>query len=547
MISRLSTPGGSGYWHSAALAALPALALALAFTASFIHKAYTIDDVTFLFLGQHLLADPLHPGAFEMVFDGHYARVGASAPLMSVLLLPALRAGGAEWIAHVAMAAMLALAALFAAALALRLGMSRRQAMWVSLLTCASPATLAMATTSMPDVPAMTFGLATAERFLANRDDPRIRTAMLCALALATAVLFRARLAPLALCLLPLALERWPTSLRDGWCALTSRRFLLRAAPLALGIVLVALAMIFTRDPLSGHHATLGTVRGLTASNLAMNLANIPTQWVLSFPLGALWTFMHWRRMVASVPCWIAAAAGVGCAMLAQSHYHHEAWLVWHAPVAALGLAVIVDAALDAFVRRDVLEIALVAWLMLAAPAVLYFHLPPKFLVPSAPAMAILLVRHAGHALAPARLNSAFAVATLAGITLGFLIARADAGFAEVGRIAGRDVVRDELARGERVWFDGTWGSQWYASQAGARTLTDVPPLPEAGDVVVTGLNPQHIANLQRKTLVRRIVFDQPGGRVLDAPAGFFSNGWGPLPWIWSSDPLATIEVWRID
>src|SRR5690348_5420750 len=50
------------------------------------------------------------------------------------------------------------------------------------------------------------------------------------------------------------------------------------------------------------------------------------------------------------------------------------------------------------------------------------------------------------------------------------------------------------------------------------------------------------------KTLLERIVFARPGGRVMTGAAAFFTdNEGGPLPWIWSSKPIGQLEVDRMD
>ena len=49
--------------------ALPAILIAVAALAPFHDKAFTIDDTLFLRQVEHVLSDPLHPTAFEMVWS----------------------------------------------------------------------------------------------------------------------------------------------------------------------------------------------------------------------------------------------------------------------------------------------------------------------------------------------------------------------------------------------------------------------------------------------------------------------------------------------
>ena len=70
------------------LASWPALLVAFAFTLLFIDKAFTVDDPSFLRIAQHMLVDPLHPTAFDLVFHGRAVRAsqGVSGPVMPCLL-----------------------------------------------------------------------------------------------------------------------------------------------------------------------------------------------------------------------------------------------------------------------------------------------------------------------------------------------------------------------------------------------------------------------------------------------------------------------------
>ena len=53
----------------------PAVALCVGALLPFMNKAFTNDDVTFLLQARHVLGDPLHPTAFEMVFQGTRIRL----------------------------------------------------------------------------------------------------------------------------------------------------------------------------------------------------------------------------------------------------------------------------------------------------------------------------------------------------------------------------------------------------------------------------------------------------------------------------------------
>jgi hypothetical protein len=110
-------------------------------------------------------------------------------------------------------------------------------------------------------------------------------------------------------------------------------------------------------------------------------------------------------------------------------------------------------------------------------------------------------------------------------------------------------VVAEEVKRGERVWHDVGWGFNWYARQAGARPVVRGAPPPPRGDIVVVASSYRPIIGAHpNKKLLRRIVFNEPGGRIQDERAGFWSNsGTSMLPWYWSRKELGRIEVWRME
>lgn len=526
----------------------PAVVIAVVVYACFMHKAFNIDDVTFLKVAEHMLEDPVHPASVQIVMNGRppaWISAGMwSGPVLPALLVPSVAMGGVEWLAHL-MVVLVFIVGIFAtAAFALRLGADDVAARWAALLLATSTAVIALAMTHMPDIPAMSFAVLGAERFLAFRDERRLTQASVAACSLALAVLSRQHAVLIFGCLVPLLFERWPASLRDLVTTLRRRTFWTPIAVLVVAAALVIAAYLIMRDPQHQSGITKAPFQVADKSLLNVNLANIPAQWVLSFPLGIVWCVLHRHRMMRSWWCWCGALLGVYLAWRTHIFHRHLDWMPWQAPVTALGTAVLVDILVEAVRRRDLVQLALGTWLLIVVPVAVYSHLPPKYFVPAAPAMAVLLMRNIPRG--GSAWKRPLGVMCTIGLVLGVLVIRADQTHGEVGRRGG-EVVASWVARGERVWFDGTWGFQWYAEQAGGRPVT-TEDLPARGDVVVTGTENWVIKKWKNKRLLERYTFDEPGGRILLKPAGFFSNvAWGPLPWRWSSKPYTPIEVWRIE
>jgi len=213
------------------------------------------------------------------------------------------------------------------------------------------------------------------------------------------------------------------------------------------------------------------------------------------------------------------------------------------APFIALGTSVLIDVVGDALERHDSVQLFLGLCLLIGASTAPYAHLPPKYLLPSAPAMGLLLARQPMDQIK--RHSPLLITLGLAGVMLAVLILRADAALAEIGRAGGR-VVAEYVAKGERVWMDGAWGFQWYSMTAGATPVATTGPFPKRGDIVVAGLQARLIREgYPMKTLLHQERFTKPGGRLFGEGAGFYVSR--PLPWVWGRGELGRIEVWRID
>ena len=404
-----------------------AAGLAAAALLPFLSKAYNIDDVTFLLQAQHMLSDPLHPTAFDMVFHGQVLRVSkslVSGPVMATLLLPAVALGGAEWLTHLIQLVLLLLSALSTARLGERLGLSRREGAIAALFVVAAPGVLAMAGSAMPDVPALCFLTLGIERLLAWRSERR-KTALIAAvLSLALAVLSR----PHTLLALGIAALLW-TDDEDWQKGLgTIVRRSLGALPwlLLTGLVLLAVNRL-TRDPQAGRDVAGATLSRLMTRWFWHNLATIPAQWLLTFPLVLPWIAADVRGFFRRPSSWLFLILGgvlgikLGMGTLPAIYARPLALLF-----TGLGSAVLMNILIEGVQRRDRVQVALGLWLLISLPATFYDHLPVKYLVPSAPAMAILLVRRYRER-APQRLATVVLLSAAVGLVISVLVLRADA------------------------------------------------------------------------------------------------------------------------
>jgi hypothetical protein len=279
--------------------ALAGTALAAVILLPFLGKAYTIDDPVFLREAQHVLTDPLHPSAFEIVWSNEH-RLRASAflpggPAIAYLLLPLALADWQEWAGHLLMLGYFTLTIAGTVVLARRLGLTPWGQMAAGLLMASSPVALGMAGTVMPDLPATMFSVLGVERFLAWSEGRRRGTGIAAAVLLAMAVLTRVNLVVLVGVV-------WIWGLRQS---------LRPATPLLLAVGVLLGGFLVTSDPdpaggtaasaagmqlrldRSAHHLLALLVAYLTTTPLA------PAMLALKRPAG---TSLLWLWLLVPVP-----------------------------------------------------------------------------------------------------------------------------------------------------------------------------------------------------------------------------------------------------
>ncbi len=529
--------------------AIPGVFLALLALLPFYHKAYTIDDSTFILAARHALHDPLHPTAFDMPSGGTIIRVSklmVNGPVMSYLLVPSALLGGAEWAAHAVQFALFALAVFGTCLLALRLGMKPWQARWAGILVTATPAALAMASTAMADTPALAFGVLGMERVFAWKQERRPLAGVLAAVLLALAALSRPHLGMLIAIggLALLAQDQRPGW--RGWLAQPWDRFL----PIVGALGLMLLVIRVTSDPMAHQRTILDATRDVSNDRMSRrNGVAFFGHFVFTLPLALPWLVLHGRRLL-SGPLLGTGVAVMGAVMLTSDR---PPVILWMAPVAGLGLAVVADVlfrSIQSWRQRDPVPLLLCGWLLISLPVVFYVHLPAKYVGASAPAVALLVVRELDR-LTPFRGRALGGCIAALGLGLGMLIMKADAHMVNYTRAAVKELIVPQIAAGKRVWFDGGWGFRWYALKAGAIPLATGQPLPLSGDMLVSArqdAGPMYL--VPNRQLVRLLTDSTPGGRVMSqaAGAGFYSNGpgFGYLPWAWGRDPIESIALWEV-
>ena len=524
--------------------ALPGILLAVICLVPFLQKAFTIDDQTFLLEAQQILKTPLQPLSFPICYGDDLCvkqagNMGANARegLMGYLLVPVILAHGAEWLAHALQIALACLVVIEMVLLALRLKFSRVQSAFAGMLVVAIPPFLSMASTAMPDILALALALTGIERLGAWKDEERWHQAVVASIALGLAPYARPHVA----LFLPLG-ALWlfdDFEIRKALAQIRQRAKLW--APIISG-ALILFAVNF---------ATRLRNTGLEPGNMLVGPRNIPLNFVsylhyLAFPipLAAVWLCANWRRskILVLLP---AVLILIAYGMLVTSMTFVQAL---QTVAVFCGLVSAVNLIWSYLTTDESTGVLLVFWLLMPLPAVIYLHLPLKYMVAVSPAIVFILLRTLA-SLSEVRAYVVCGLVILACVGYSLVLLEADADFAEYGRRAAAELIAPRVAAGEKVWFSGQWGFYWYALEAGAKTTRPDESGPNSGELLVIGLMEAGDTSLKRfphRELIESRSYDSPHGRTMGYGAGLYSNAFGILPWRWNPSATNVYEVWRV-
>lgn len=281
-----SLTGGSSITTVLACA-WPAQLLAAACLLPFLNKAFLIDDPWFLATGRQILRSPLHPMDFNICWNtvDYCAKEYSLSPgstLMGYALVPTVLGESAEWMAHLTQLVFAWGAILAICSLVLRFGWSRGHAITGALLLVAIPPFLPMASTSMPDVLAMTVGLVAMERLAAWKANGKWHEGAAAALALGLAGFARSHLA----LLLPLGAFFLLESTSPREILIQARQKLFLWTPVLAGAFILFATIFATRE----RSLTLNPPAVWSGpANILPNLRSYLLYFCFPLPLAACW------------------------------------------------------------------------------------------------------------------------------------------------------------------------------------------------------------------------------------------------------------------
>jgi hypothetical protein len=497
----------------------------------FLNKPFTIDDPLFMREAKHALVDPLHPADFEQVWNAgdrlKFSQYLLGGTLPAYVLAPVAALGGREWMAHLYQFLLLCGLLACGVSVARRMGCDSRQASTVGVLIAANPVVLAMAATCMPDVMAATFGLAGMDRLLAFRSARHWAAGAGAGLLFAAAVLCRASTLPMlaagALLVMPAA---WRRAASSWW-------------PLGLAAAMIALMGWLTRAADASLRSSVLSLTSVT--NVPRNLVSFLCFQALAGPVLVYALLSRGRKFAGAVAGTVALGIALSLNFAAPN-------LVQYAVPAALGLCFAI--ACVWLLRGVPYALPLGVWLGSGLVVLPYVHLAAKYLLPGAPAAALLIVLHAAKLRQP-RWPLTVAILVALGWISGALIVVGDARLAGSQRAAVERMIAPRLRRGFKVWAGGQWAFMGYAQDAGALALGNTPPLPQPGDyIVISRLDYYGMLPLLplRKELLNTESDRRCGVFVLNRrfSAGFYSIRFGYLPFAIGCGEVNAYDLYRV-
>ncbi len=260
-----------------------------------------------------------------------------------------------------------------------------------------------------------------------------------------------------------------------------------------------------------------------------------------------------------------AAVAVIGLAVVAMKKVGVfpvvEAGQVKWLFVAQLSLWVVAGASLLALAAADLAarhtssSALLALWVAgsFAFASIVNWTVSGRNILPVAPAVAVLLLRRLemraplGSRHGPGRLWGPLAVA----LGIGLVVAWADYQAAAGARTAAAAIKQTVGAEASALRFEGHWGFQYYMEQLGAKALDRADLRLSPNEAIVVPSDNSYLFPLPRGRVVPWFTYQSQAATELttmSSPAGvgYYSDGWGPLPFAFGPVPAEPYQVFRV-
>ena len=535
----------------------------------FLNSPFHMDDNFYMDMARNVGISPLYPNDTPYVFEGrHLPDMGShSHPPFQTYFLALLQhffgeGAGREWIYHMGSLVFPILGVLAFYFVAARF---LERPLWPSAVLACCPLFLVMQHTLMTDVPTLAFWLAAIACFLWATD--RRSTALYGASSLFQFAAMFASYQSFALTPLLGAYQLRKKAGLKGWCFLVP-------APLAM-------AAWFVMNYFHYHRWLLGDTVGYIQSRHAGTLNMLCTKllalleyqgWLILFPFFFLYVFGRGLRgrLLA-----LAALAAVYVSQLRVPEYRvvdktifivglaTGVFIVWRMAAFFIGSFHDGEKALGV-ASPEAQFLGLWYFGVVAYCLLLFSEGSARYILPLVPPVLVCFFRQLEVAEVPEYrlpsrplLNSAMLASGSLVLSLawGLALSHADQEFARIYPRAANEFSR--ICNGMTSYYAGEWGFRYYFREVGAQQLPVDESLVRGGSfiaqpkialpyVVPADLRsmtmPQQTLTYELGTPLRTIDWPTP-----ETPAGFYSTGWGLIPFSFSRRTLEEVEIRQVN
>jgi len=524
------------------------IALTLTIHVPFIGQAFHLDDVYYLDVARNVFRNPLFPLDLQSVFEGKHLTLWAHShpPLNSYLiaaLLPVTNRRPSENFLH-------ACFLVFPVLIAVAFYFLARQFVTMPLLATAllvtNPILMVCAHTLMTDVPHLAMWLSGTALFVIGMENDRSKMIYASVIPLTAACFYAYQGLGAILLLAFFALSRK---------RLRSREILILCLP-----VLILAAWQFSGYVhrgtvyMSAMFGELGR-RGWWQPALKLKAAITTFSYLGAIVVPFPFVFCRTLRRPKGLLIYIALALGTLAAYFERSDYSwlQQVFLVAYVSggIALVGWTLRCLTTASSITKLSSDDLFLCLWLagMLIACVTVFLGGSARYLLPACPAVLLLFLRaYERQNGSPSR---AFYGSWLAAqLVLGLSLAQADYQFAGVARREAYEFQRGYVPNHQPFLFSGEWGFRYYMISVGGEIMAEDTTGSPGELVVKSRLSLGRPYDFDRflEPLERRSYRIRSPLRLLDVHAhgGFWSDGWGVLPFWFSREDLDEISIYRV-
>jgi len=174
-------------------------------------------------------------------------------------------------------------------------------------------------------------------------------------------------------------------------------------------------------------------------------------------------------------------------------------------------------------------------------------------ILPMLPAVSLLIVRRleaCGILQEGARPKLLYLPVALS-VALAMLVAQADYRLAAAAREAAQEIKARAGSSAKALKFEGHWGFQYYMEALGATALDERDLRLAPNDAVVVPLENSYFFPLPAQIVEPWFTHEIAWSRWLSTMdgslgAGYYADGWGPLPFVFARVPREQYAVYRV-